>query len=251
MPPENTLSAYLTDGYSKINGWLNMPAVETTLAIGAIQRELAISGPVCEIGVWQGRYLTLLSFLADTPQPIVGIDPFVHVQNREAQIAQLWENLRRYARRPDVVTIVERDSSTLTPEEILAATGGRCQFVSVDGDHTMPGCLHDMRLAEAILAPRGVVALDDICNMTCPGVVEAAVRYGTAPGSPLAPFLIAGNKLFMTQAEHCASFRQAVLDRCRAGAMGTASKPIADFAARMEALQVPVHFLEQPVLVHP
>ena len=175
----------------------------------------------------------------------------MHVQDRDAQIVKLRDNLRDYARRPDLVTILERDSSTLTPDEIRAATGGRCQFVSVDGDHTMLGCLHDIRLAEAILAPAGVVAVDDICNMTCPGVVEAAVRYGTSPGSRLAPFLIAGNKLFMTQAEHCTSFREGILDRCRAGTMGDASKPIADFAARMEALQVPVQFIEQPVLIHP
>ena len=115
----------------------------------------------------------------------------------------------------------------------------------------MPGCLHDMHLAEAILAPWGVLAVDDICNMACPGVVEAAVRYGTKSGSTLAPFLIAGNKLFMARTERCAFFREVILDRCRSGAMGDASAPIAQFAARMEALQVPVQFLEQPVLIHP
>lgn len=245
----NSLAAYLNEGYDHIAGWLHQRAVDATLAIGEIQRDLNVGGPICEIGVWQGRYLTLLSFLAPEGQRIVGVDPFVHVQDRDAQLARFHENIRRFASRPPLVTVLERRSETLSADELLAAGGGHFQFVSVDGDHTMAGCLHDLRLAEQVLAPGGVVAVDDICNMTCPGVIEATVRYGSTGAAALAPFLIAGNKLFMTQRSWCAQYRGDLLARARAGALGSASGPIADFDARMSALDVPVLFLDEPVLV--
>jgi hypothetical protein len=52
-----------------MRGWLSMPAVEASLMLAELQRQFMTPGPVCEIGVWEGRYLTLLSFLPAEPQP--------------------------------------------------------------------------------------------------------------------------------------------------------------------------------------
>jgi hypothetical protein len=247
--PRNSLDTYLNEGYQHIAGWLHQSAVDATLGIGDIQREAGVAGPICEIGVWEGRYLTLLSFLPPGEQRIVGVDPFIHVPDRAAQLARLHQNIDQYACRPPLVTILERGSESLSAAELIFLGGGRYQFASVDGDHTMAGCLRDLWLVEQLLAPGGVIAVDDICNMTCPGVVEAAVRYGTSPGATLAPFLIAGNKLFMTQRAECTRYRSKLLARARAGALGTVSAPVADFDARMNALDVPVRFLDEPILV--
>ncbi|MFN7977145.1 MAG: class I SAM-dependent methyltransferase [Vicinamibacterales bacterium] len=242
------LSRYLDEGYHRIAGWLHRPAVDVTLALGELQRAAGRLGPVCEIGVWQGRYLTLLSFIGAPDAPIVGIDPFIHVADRDRQIASMLHNLASYAASPERARILERSSTAVTAEELLAI-GGPFQFISVDGDHTMRGCLHDLHLAQQVVAPGGIVAVDDICNMSCPGVVEATVRYGVTPGATLKPFAIVGNKLFMTDQAHCAEYRSALLARARAGALGEASRSIADFSARMESLGVPVEMLDEPVLV--
>ena len=65
-----------------------------------------------------------------------------------------------------------------------------------------------MKLAEQMLAPGGIVAVDDIMNPTCPGVVEAVIRYSIESQDSLAPLAIVGNKLFMTQKSDCDRFRQ-------------------------------------------
>lgn len=243
------LDRYLDEGYHRIAGWLHRPAVDVTLALGELQRAAGRLGPVCEIGVWQGRYLALLSFVGAPEAPIVGVDPFIHVSDRDRQIASMRTNLATYAAGPERLHMIERSSTTVPAVELLAAAGGPFQFISVDGDHTMRGCLHDLHLAQQVLAPGGIVAVDDICNMSCPGVVEATVRYGVTPGATLRPFAIVGNKLFMTDQAHCAEYRTALLDQARAGALGDTGRSIADFAARMEALGVPVEMLDEPVLV--
>jgi hypothetical protein len=246
---DHTLGAYLNQGYHQIAGWLLPAAVDTTLLLAEIQQTAFPAGPVAEIGVWEGRYLTLLSFLPHTPQRVVGIDPFIHGGDRAAQLTRVRANIARFARRPSLATLIERDSKTVTAGELLAASGGPCQFFSVDGDHTLEGALHDLRLAEAVTAPGGIVALDDIPNFSCPGVTEAVVRYGAEADSSLAPFLLVSNKLFLTQREHCAFYRERLLAHLSDGRGGEWGRRVVEHRNRMGRMQVPVRFLGEELLV--
>jgi hypothetical protein len=248
---DNTLENYLAYGYTAIEGWLLEPAVKLTLALAEIQRSFVEPGPVCEIGVWQGRFLALLSYVSAEPRPVIAVDKFTHVADRDQQIGRLYQNINKSFRRPKLVKVVQKDSRDVTADELIRMGGGKFQFISVDGDHTMAGCLHDLHLADRMLAPGGIVAVDDIMNPTCPGVVESVVRYSLEAHAPYVPIAIVGNKLFMTQKSYCERFRQRVLEMCRGGALGESSRPILDFHAQMEALSIPVRFLGHDVLVHP
>lgn len=248
-PVENSLSHYLEKGYDAIAGWLYKPATEATLALADIQASLTPAGPICEIGVWEGRYLSLLSFLPSTPQRVLAIDPLIHSGDRDAQRGRLQQNIAAYTRRPDLVTLLERDSKTVTPEMIFEQLGGPCQFVSVDGDHTMEGAMHDLRLAEAITAPGGIVALDDIPNFSCPGVTEAVMRHSLDERHQLAPFLLVSNKLFLTQKSYCQTYRREVIARAECGQAGEWGQKVLSHRNRMKSLDVPVRFLGQELLV--
>ena len=255
----NRLERYLSEGFHRIGGWLYLPAVEATLLLAGIQAGRMIPGPVCEIGVWEGRYLTLLSFVPSAPRPVLGIDPFVHAagtadasaEARRAQIRRVRANVARYARRPALVSLLQRDSKTVSTGDVLERLGGEAQFVSVDGDHSVEGCLHDLQLAEAILAHGGIVAVDDIPNMTCPGVIEAVMRHCLSPGAALGPFLSVANKLFLTQRELCDGYREAVLQCAREGRAGAWGASMLAYRERMQAMRVPVRFLGQDLLVCP
>jgi len=246
---ENTLDTYLQEGFNAMRGWLSMPAVEASLMLAELQRQFMTPGPVCEIGVWEGRYLTLLSFLPAEPQPVLGVDPFIHSGNRDSQLQRVRRNIARYARQPELVTLLEEYSAKVTANDVLARTGAPCQFVSVDGDHTMEGCLYDLRLAEAITARAGIVSVDDFPNLTCPGVAEATVRYLLDPLASLAPFLMVANKLFLAHREYVDRYRQAVVERCRAGHPGPWSKQVLAYYDQMNAMRIPVRLVGHDLLV--
>jgi len=246
---ENTLDAYLQEGFSAMRGWLFMPAVEATLMLDELQRQFMKPGPVCEIGVWEGRYLNLLSFLPAEPQPALGIDPFIHGGDRDAQLQRVRDNIARYARQPELVTLLEEYSAKVTANDVLARTGAPCQFVSVDGDHTMEGCLYDLRLAEAITAGAGIVSVDDFPNLTCPGVAEATIRYLLDPLARLAPFLMVANKLFLAHREYVDHYRQAVVERCRAGHGGQWGTKVLGYYDQMNAMRIPVRLVGHDLLV--
>jgi hypothetical protein len=112
----------------------------------------------------------------------------------------------------------------------------------------MAGCLHDLQLVAPVLAPRGIVAVDDIGNLSCPGVIEATIRYGLGADAVLAPFAIVANKLFMARREHCAWYRDALLAAARAGDLGEAGTALANYDAHMRALGIPVQLLGEDIL---
>jgi hypothetical protein len=180
---------------------------------------------------------------------VLGVDPFIHSGNRDAQLRRVRRNIARYARQPELVTLLEEYSAKVTANDVLARTGAPCQFVSVDGDHTMEGCLYDLRLAEAITARAGIVSVDDFPNLTCPGVAEATMRYLLDPLASLAPFLMVANKLFLAHCEYVDRYRQAVVERCRAGHPGPWSKQVLAYYDQMNAMRIPVRLVGHDLLV--
>ena len=245
----NALQSYLDHGFHEVNGWLSEVALEATLLLGEIQHELGVSGPVCEIGVWQGRYLLPLSFVADENARTVGIDPFVHTPDPAAQRHQLDANIARFARNPDSVRIIAKSSREVTASKIIDEMGGYAQMVSVDGDHTMEGALADLRLAETLLMRGGVISVDDFENNSCPGVIEAVIRHGVDPLSRTAPFLCIGNKLFLAHREWCDSYREAILEKCATGGAGKWGTDILNYRDHMTRLKIPVQLLGQELLI--
>lgn len=249
-PRENPISDYLLHGYQKIEGWVMEGARDVTLAIADIQKDFG-SGPVLEIGVWKARYLCLLSFVPKEAERIIGIDPIVGVPDREVHLKQLRQNINMFARRPDLVTLLETRSEAINPAELIEMAGDKFQFMSIDGSHLKEHVLHDMTIAEAVLAEGGVLAMDDIANPIAPGVWEAFIRYGMNESATLMPFINAGNKLFLSQRAHAPKYRDTLLKRCEEGRLGKVGQRIVEHRLMMNHINQPMRLFGEEVLVFP
>ena len=70
------------------------------------------------------------------------------------------------------------DSRTTAPEELLAKLGGRrVRFFHVDGEHSRAALAGDLELATAVLAPEGVIVLDDMLHPGYPTLMVAVHEY--------------------------------------------------------------------------
>src|SRR5438270_905230 len=70
-------SQFLSTKVSPIPAWLNDEAALLTAHLTALQRSEGISGPVLEIGVFKGKYLSVLYELSTPGGRVVGVDLFV------------------------------------------------------------------------------------------------------------------------------------------------------------------------------
>ena len=83
---------------------------------------------------------------------------------------------------------------------------------SVDGGHSCEVALNDLRLAHEVLADGGVIMMDDYFDPKFPGVSEAVNRFYLLSENhrDTVPFLITGNKLFISTSGHGERYREAI-----------------------------------------
>jgi Methyltransferase domain len=70
------------------------------------------------------------------------------------------------------------DSRTLAPADLIAKLGNRrVRFLHVDGEHSRAALSKDLELATAVLAPGGVIVLDDMLHPGYPTLMVAVHEY--------------------------------------------------------------------------
>lgn len=193
---------YVRAGLRRVEGWLDPYSARLIADLAAAQGGLGVSGAFGEIGVHHGKLFILLR-LAMPEAPGFAIDLFddqhLNVDASGSGDRRKFEaNIAAWAPGGGPLTIVQRSSLEVAPDEILAAVGP-CRIVSVDGGHTEECARSDLGLAEAVLAPGGVAILDDYFNVEWPDVSTGMARYCLDPATALRPFAISPSKVFLAR----------------------------------------------------
>lgn len=193
---------YVKEGSESVAGWVEPAIWPLVAAFHVLQTELKVAGPALEIGVHHGKFLLGLEQLIDQGETVIGIDIFgdQHLNvdaSGSGDQAAFDANVAKFAAHPSRVLAWSADSLTLDAAAVLrAASGRRFRLISIDGGHTAEHTQSDLRLVEQVLAPGGLVFLDDYYNADWPGVHEGFIRYlGTAP--PLVPLASYANKMIL------------------------------------------------------
>jgi hypothetical protein len=206
----NHLDRYIHSGHKEVHGWLESFSARYIGELGKFQRESGISGASIEIGVHHGRLFILLH-LAGSRHKDLAIDVFddQHLNtdrsghgNRTRFIA----NVIRWGGSPAGIDILQKSSLEVSEDEILARVG-RSVLFSVDGGHTEECAFNDLKLADAVLHPQGVVILDDFFNESWPEVCLGAMKYFADPNTRLRPFALTAGKMYLCTGENSAFYR--------------------------------------------
>lgn len=195
-------------GWKKIDGWLYIKALRLIDFLDRCQDALEVRGHIGEIGLYFGKLFIFLYLLAREDENVVGVDLFAEDEWEET----FHENMARYAYPEKEPVIVKSDSLEVTAEQLLDLAGGPYRMFSVDGGHKMEHALNDLRLANKVLVDGGIVLLDDYFDPSFPGVSEATNRFFLEDDDVrVAPFLICGNKLFLSTKAQAQAYREATL----------------------------------------
>jgi hypothetical protein len=197
--------AFIKTGLQEFQGWCMDDAAYLTCSLLARQAETGHAGPLFEIGVYEGKFLSVLYHAAmKRGLPVAGVDTFQW--SAEKSVTATFE---RVFGGTTNLRLVAADSTTFQVQDVYDLFGGAApSFISVDGDHSARAVASDMWLADRALAPGGVVALDDFLNSRAIGVGEGAYRYLLLqPGARLRPFAYAANKLFLARPEYHELYR--------------------------------------------
>lgn len=218
-PDSDQYQQEIKPALENIEGWLAEPAAHFTAWLMARQNRDAIAGGIVEFGVYRGRYLALLYVCGQAmKRPVVGVDLFAGLgsEHNAGAIAALKGVLHTTALKSRVRSNVAQVSSDTGQLHILAADTLQLKaaelapllgpagaaFISVDGGHEAIHLVNDIGLSAELLAPGGIVAVDDAFNFSTPGAIEGTCRwFDTQNAGRLAAFAQCYNKLFLCRTE--------------------------------------------------
>jgi hypothetical protein len=229
---EQRLEHFNSAVYGHVEGWLGDRMWQLVNLIGTIFDTNGVLGNIAEFGVHHGLFLFLLNALRNDDEECFAIDIFddQHLNLDSSgrgslavflsHIETLMASQRRFFR------IVQRDTMSFSTVEIVDLFGKKgVKFFSIDAGHTIQHACNDLFLAQEVLVPGGIVALDDYMSVHWPGVTEGFYRFMCCQNRRMKPFLYFQNKLFLTTvSEHAACLQQfrtaietACVDEVRAG----------------------------------
>ena len=209
---------YLKRGYRKVGGWLFPYSARFIDGLLDLQLEADVRGAVGEIGVHHGKLFILLALGRRADEAAFAIDVFgdqhLNADGSGAGDRSIFlANTRRWlAAETGRLDVLQRSSLDVRPEEILERSGP-VRMASIDGGHTEDCVINDLMLVQSVLAPKGVVILDDLFNEFWPEVSSGVARYLHDPAARLRPFAITPNKTYFTAAEDVTFYRRSLRSR--------------------------------------
>lgn len=216
------LADYRQNGRDAVGGWFLDECAEVIEQVLLRQVDWDVRGDVAEIGVHYGKSFLMLANGVRDDERAIALDVFgdqeKNVDGSGRGNREIFEgNVATWA---DGVTVqIVQASSLEVDPATAAATFGQVRMFSIDGGHTAAITAHDLRIAEAVVVPHGVVLLDDVLNEHWLGVITGLADY--LAGTPtLVPFAVAANKLFMAPSEQVAERYRASLRQNLPDALG-------------------------------
>lgn len=168
--------AYIGDGFTSVVGMSSQFAAAICCGLLRIQTEAGVSGPVVEVGAFEGRFLIALAKALAPGEIVLGIDLF-DWPNPEVE-QRCIANCDKHGVPKDVRVIWKTDSRKLTPDALLAKLGGkRPRLQHIDGEHSRAVLSNDLELATAAMDPAGILVLDDMLHPGYPTLMVAVHEY--------------------------------------------------------------------------
>lgn len=167
---------YLADGYASVPGMSSRFAAAITCGLLRIQTAAGITGPVVEVGAFEGRFLIALAKALAPGEIVIGIDLF-DWPNPEVE-GRCIANCAKHGVPESARVIWKTDSRKLTTETLLAKLGGkRPRLQHIDGEHSRQVLSNDLELATAVMDPAGLLVLDDMLHPGYPTLMVAVHEY--------------------------------------------------------------------------
>jgi hypothetical protein len=170
------VDAYLDSGFARVPGMSSRFAAAICCGAMRHQSELGVTGPVVEIGTFEGRFFIALAKALQGGELALGIDHFAWPDPK--LIERFEANCSVHGVTSERRLTWKASTRDITAAELLATLGGRePRLVHIDGEHTRAALTGDLELAAAVLHPAGLLVLDDMLHPGYPTLVVAVHEF--------------------------------------------------------------------------
>ncbi|QDU84468.1 hypothetical protein Pla163_15780 [Planctomycetes bacterium Pla163] len=230
--------------HGSIDGWFSRESAAIWDSLLEFQAADGVRGNMLEIGVWEGKSAALTAMHARPGET-------VHLADLDLKIEPIQRALGAARPEPGVeFTTIAGDSRDLNVSPLVAEEFGRHRFIHIDGEHTARAVTNDLALANQLLAPQGVVVVDDFFSWLYPQITEAVLRYVRQFPDDFALFLCGYNKAYLARPHYVHRYLEACATRLPAqlearGVVSTIAKTT--YPAELNTFGIGPRFQEMPL----
>ena len=200
--------AFIEGPLEAIPGWLNKITAAATVSLLLAQESVLSQGAFLEIGVYGGRYFSLLARHAGRRSAkVIGIDIFTSFSTD--RVKEFIANALQRELAP-IFKLQTGMSQNSTPRELESFAEGKYRFIHIDGSHEAEAVLADLELCDAVLGEGGIIAIDDFYSPYDAGVTQAFFKFQITRGEPLVAFAYVANKAFACRRAYAPHYRAAL-----------------------------------------
>ena len=210
------IQEFIDGRHNELEGWFFSPDQLAFFELCALQERSQIIGDLCEVGVFKGKSLVLLSLLKRDTERLLGFDIFDedHLEATQQSLSAFnaEKNVELYKGLTSDISLDMLDERIKNP----------LRFLHIDAGHEYHEVLEQLAIFTPYLADYAIIAMDDYQDREFPGI-EAAVLDFAEQDRPrrFVPFLAGGNKMFLCNASSSSMFQKSLLtapnlkDKCR------------------------------------
>lgn len=171
--------------FDSVEGMMSLPSARLFHMFLA-QQTVATKGHILEIGTYKGKSAIVLAqhLNAGERLDLVDINPYLE---RE-RFAAFESQLHFYLANSD-------DLAETLPD--YESRRGTYRFIHSDASHTFANVVNDIKHADILLHPQGVLVMDDYENANYPQVALAVGHALYRGNADLSPLLISNNKMYL------------------------------------------------------
>jgi Methyltransferase domain len=172
----SAVDTYLKAGFVTVPGMSSRFAAAICSGLMRIQTKLGVTGPIAEIGTFEGRFFIALAKALQPGEIALGMDIF---EWPNAQVIDRFEaNCLKHGVAADQRRTWKCDSREVSPADLLKRLDGKKpRLFHIDGDHSRASLTKDLALATAVMAPDGLLVLDDMLHPGYPTLMVAVQEY--------------------------------------------------------------------------
>jgi hypothetical protein len=212
----DAIQKFIDGRHNELEGWFFGPDQLAFFELCALQERLQITGDLCEVGVFKGKSLVLLSLLKRDTEKLLGFDLFdedhLEVTQQSLKAFNAEENVALHKGLTSDISLEILDEKIKNP----------LRFLHIDAGHEYHEVLEQLAIFPPYLSDHAIIAMDDYQDREFPGI-EAAVLDFAEQDRPrrFVPFFAGGNKMFLCNASNSALFQKSLLtapnfkDKCR------------------------------------
>ena len=180
-----------------ISGWFIFQSYCLWRAL--LDHQQGMRGDLFEIGVWRGRSAAVL---ASYRKP----DEKLYLCDLRLDEAAVHAAIRSVGVEPANIVPLSGPSANLAAKLDLKSMFQSVRWFHIDGEHTGSAVYRELELAHAVLAPGGIVVIDDFFSPRYPANTTEAVRYLEKNPFHFRLLAVAFNKGYLCRPEALAGY---------------------------------------------